>query len=1196
MAWLFILALAAVAVWQSVHLRALGRRVADLERRLDEALRAAPAPAAAPGAPAATSAPGAEDAEPLLLDRPLPADAREPLVLDQPLAEDELLLDTPLPAPSNDDEPPRPSVAEPARVAAALPSPPRASSDFRLDQWLAERGLAWLAGGALALGLIFLVSFAAQQRWFTPQVQLACALGLGALLLATSEWARRASLRRPPGHPLAAALLAGGGVVALYATTWAAHGLYGFIGYGAAAALLALCALILVGHSFLHGQALGVLAIIAALLAPSLAHAPLWSSGVLTLYVGAVAGAGFLLAAFRRWGWAALATIAGLYFWFAAAIAMDDMRRALALASLAALGGVSLAFRKPLPNETAEPLTWSQTHAHAPAITIVVSSVLLFWVWIAASQLPAGAVAAPAWVGSMFVALAAAAVRARVAAPAAIAVAIGMLVFGFATYQAARIGPTSTDFYPFILFASFVVAISALLARPPRDGVALTAGAGAIGAALLTMLAAFSARDWRGPEAWAALFAGAVVLFTAALYVAREGAASRTQRAVDFWAGAGAALVLLGVESAFPAEARSAAYAGAALLFACGFAWRGWRVLRLATLAAAALAIAQALGPSLVGAALTGAIPLWGALVIIAVAASLLFAAAYFATAEPRSNHGEALSAAGVIVILIGVFLTLRWFAAGGAASLDAFSESALRVIALMAAGHVVMARAGQDVGQIGRWRGHVLMGLGLLYALLAPTLAINPWWGASPATIAGPPLLDSLTLAFAAPAALSLAAARRLYASERTAGRVYAIAGGALALLWAVLAMRRAAQGDQLWGAPVGLLEGACYALLFLASALAIAMIARGRLAKHPEAPFTQDLGHAVRVSAWGALIAAALILLIARHPWWGGHDGAGALQTGLAVLAQLAAASFALALGRAMPPSPRAEPTRFAAAVAGLLFAWSFGHAAIRWLYHLPSMESGAPLIALEGLVHAVWPLVFVLAGAELASRAPGRGAVRAYLGDLQSLWGAAAWPALAFAVIGLWLIFNPWWGANPAAVATPLSAAAAIASLLLAAWLSALAPRVPHLRWQDWFARAATFACIVHLLVAATLAVRWLYHGAAMNAGVTVDLELWVYSAVWALFGAGLFALGLQRNNALLRWSGLALLLFTTLYVYFLIFTRLTGVIRALTAIGLAAVLFVVTWLARTYRPGPEAGDLANVTPAARRERRYGRRQRS
>jgi uncharacterized membrane protein len=395
-----------------------------------------------------------------------------------------------------------------------------------------------------------------------------------------------------------------------------------------------------------------------------------------------------------------------------------------------------------------------------------------------------------------------------------------------------------------------------------------------------------------------------------------------------------------------------------------------------------------------------------------------------------------------------------------------------------------------------------------------------------------------------------------------------------------------------------VGLIEGAAYALVFIGAALATAIFARLRAAKHSDGPFTQDLLSAMRAIAWGALIAAGSILLVARHPWWGAHEGSATslVHTGLAALAQLVAAGLALVLGRALSRSRALDPARFAAASAVLLFTWSFGHAAIRWFYHAGAMDDGAPFVGLEGFAHALWPLVLVVAGAELTARAPGRDTVRAYLYDLQALWSASVWPALGSAALGLWFSFNPWWGIDPATIATPLSATAALACLMLAAWLSIAAEGVPHLRWRDWFVRLSTIACIVHLLVATTLAVRWLHHRADMSSAVAGEVELWIYSAAWALFGAAAFWIGLTRNTALVRWSGLVILLLTTLYVYLLIFTQLTGFIRALTAIGLAAVLFVVAWLARTYRPGPKPGDLVNVTPAARRERRYGRRQRS
>jgi uncharacterized membrane protein len=1206
-----MIVLGGVAIWQGQRIGALTRRVADLERRLSAAAAAtlwtppAPAVATQPVAPAPVPEPAnapVEELEPLLLDRPLPPDDREPLLLDTPLPPEEqepLLLDTPLPEPSNDVTAPPPIAAraEPTRIFDRL-TRTRAKPDRKFEEWLAQNGLAWLAAGALALGAIFLVSYAAQQNWFTPQVRLICALILGIGLIGASEWARRVSIAKPPGHPLVAALLAGAGVVALYATAWAAHGLYGFIGYGSAAALLTVCALVLIGLSFLHGQAIGVLAIIAAMLAPPLADSALWPSAALTLYVAAVGAAGFGLAALRRWGWVAAATLLGLYGWFWTAFFAEEMRRALALASFASFGAVALALRAPLADTTDKGLSWRRVHALGPSIAVAVSSIFLVYIWDVAAVAPAGRVIlGPALISVFHVALAAYAVRGRVAHPAALIATIVALVLGVGMYMQGRFyaGPFGIEFYVATLSAAAAIIICTLGARPHRESRVITTAAGAIGAALLTALAASSRPGWSGVDVFAPLFGGAMLLFAAAWYASRDTDTERTQRVIDFWAGAAAALVMLGLESALPAETR-VAQAGAALLFASAYAWRNWRVLRYAALVAAALTIAHALSPELIGATLMGQIPLWGVLTILAVAAALLFGAAYFAATEPRSVHAEALTGSGIIVVLIGVFLALRYIAAGGAGvPFDAFTEASLRALTLIAAGHIAQQRPGQDLSVIGKWRGHVLMGLGLGYVLLYPAYAINPWWGADPARVIGPPFLDTLTLAFAAPAALSLAASWRLYTHQRIAARIYAIVGGVLALFWAVLEVRRLAHNDAMATAPVGLLEGAAYALIFLAAAVAVAVTARLRTAKHADGPFTQDLMRAMRACAWGGIVLSALILLVARHPWWGGQDAAAtnALQTGLAVLAQLVAVALALVLGRALSTAREPSPARFAAASAAVLFAWSFGHAATRWLYHLGGMDNGGALIGLEGFAHAIWPLAFVLAGAAITERTPGRDTVRAYLYDLQAIWSAAVWPALAYAALGLWFQFNPWWGAIPAAVTTPLAAVTGLVALVLTAWLSAAARNVPFVRAPEWFDRAATLACVIHLLVAVTLAARWLQHGAAMSTASASDIELWVYSAVWALFGAVTFAVGLRRDNAVVRWSGLTILIATTIYVYFLTFTRLTGVIRALTAIGLAFVLFVVAWVARTYRP-PKS-DITDVTPSARREKRYGRRQR-
>ena len=159
-----------------------------------------------------------------------------------------------------------------------------------------------------------------------------------------------------------------------------------------------------------------------------------------------------------------------------------------------------------------------------------------------------------------------------------------------------------------------------------------------------------------------------------------------------------------------------------------------------------------------------------------------------------------------------------------------------------------------------------------------------------------------------------------------------------------------------------------------------------------------------------------------------------------------------------------------------------------------------------------------------------------------------------------------------------------------------LSYLAPDVPRVRGLKWMVPAATLACALHLFVAATLMIRWLYHGAELNTVGAGEVELWTYSTVWALFGAAALGIGTVRNDPVLRWVGLAVLLTTTVKVFFIDTAQLSGVIRAASVICLGAVAGVTTWLVRRNRPPPSPGDLVTVKPSARRERRRVRRRKS
>jgi uncharacterized membrane protein len=98
------------------------------------------------------------------------------------------------------------------------------------------------------------------------------------------------------------------------------------------------------------------------------------------------------------------------------------------------------------------------------------------------------------------------------------------------------------------------------------------------------------------------------------------------------------------------------------------------------------------------------------------------------------------------------------------------------------------------------------------------------------------------------------------------------------------------------------------------------------------------------------------------------------------------------------------------------------------------------------------------------------------------------------------------------------------------------------------------------------------RWVYHGADMAGPASTPLELWTYSALWALYGGGVLAFGALREASVLRWSGLALLGVTAIKVFAIDTAQLSGLIRAASLIGLSAVLLLVAWATRRIRQTP------------------------
>jgi uncharacterized membrane protein len=90
-----------------------------------------------------------------------------------------------------------------------------------------------------------------------------------------------------------------------------------------------------------------------------------------------------------------------------------------------------------------------------------------------------------------------------------------------------------------------------------------------------------------------------------------------------------------------------------------------------------------------------------------------------------------------------------------------------------------------------------------------------------------------------------------------------------------------------------------------------------------------------------------------------------------------------------------------------------------------------------------------------------------------------------------------------------------------------------------------------------------------------GETSDAEQYTYSAVWLAFGVVLLAAGIWFRSLPLRIASAAVVVLTVLKVFLVDMSDLTGIYRALSFLGLGAVLIGIGWFyQRLLFPRPTA----------------------
>ncbi|MBB6483240.1 DUF2339 domain-containing protein [Rhizobium lusitanum] len=173
-----------------------------------------------------------------------------------------------------------------------------------LESTIGARWAVWVGGIALALGGIFLVKYSIESGLLSPGVRLVLAAIFGLILVAAGEVIRRRSapvLGDAFQNAMVPGVLTAAGVVALFGSTYAAHGIYGFIGPATAFVLLALISLATLALSLLHGQALAGLGLLASMVTPALVAPTAPRPWVLFGYLVLTWLATLLASRLRRW-------------------------------------------------------------------------------------------------------------------------------------------------------------------------------------------------------------------------------------------------------------------------------------------------------------------------------------------------------------------------------------------------------------------------------------------------------------------------------------------------------------------------------------------------------------------------------------------------------------------------------------------------------------------------------------------------------------------------------------------------------------------------------------------------------------------------------------------------------------------------------------------------------------------------------
>ena len=249
------------------------------------------------------------------------------------------------------------------------------------------------------------------------------------------------------------------------------------------------------------------------------------------------------------------------------------------------------------------------------------------------------------------------------------------------------------------------------------------------------------------------------------------------------------------------------------------------------------------------------------------------------------------------------------------------------------------------------------------------------------------------------------------------------------------------------------------------------------------------------------------------------------------------------------------------------GLLEALAIVFAGLLVVFQIRHLLHGGDILLVDtNLVELGLLTTSGLIGSVALSRIAGRLGSEVY--DKGSL--VVSGLALMIAAAGLLLGVNP--GLTGDSIGAGLLINDLLPGYLVPAAAAALAAHlVRHTRPLP-YAMSLSSAALILAFVWVTLITRHLFQGP--NVGMigpylrllphTSDEEFWAYSLVWLAFGVAALFAGVLFKSQAARGASALILILTVSKVFLLDMSALTGILRALSFIGLGAVLIGIGWL--------------------------------